>query len=118
MPSMKWAAYRETTRVEDKAYCLMGIFGVSMPLLYGEGDRAFIRLQEEILKCKSSSLIMWLLQVFYLTVRRSNRRPIHFRVEMSLGRSITLSTLRHAGFQPLVLRGCSTQTTSPGQIPS
>jgi hypothetical protein len=27
------------------AYCLLGIFGVNMPLLYGEGERAFLRLQ-------------------------------------------------------------------------
>lgn len=47
---MSWAAYRETTRVEDKAYCLLGIFGVHIPLLYGEGKQAFIRLQEAILK--------------------------------------------------------------------
>jgi hypothetical protein len=47
---MSWAARRQTSRVEDLAYCLMGIFNVNMPLLYGEGDRAFLRLQEEILK--------------------------------------------------------------------
>jgi len=45
---MSWASRRKTTRVEDTAYCLLGIFGVNMPLLYGEGERAFIRLQEEI----------------------------------------------------------------------
>ena len=47
---MSWASKRETTRVEDIAYCLMGLFGINMPLLYGEGDKAFIRLQEEIIK--------------------------------------------------------------------
>jgi hypothetical protein len=36
--------------MEDMAYCLLGISGVSMPLLYGEGTRAFIKLQEGILK--------------------------------------------------------------------
>ena len=46
---MSWAARRETSRLEDEAYCLLGIFGVNMPLLYGEGKRAFLRLQEEIL---------------------------------------------------------------------
>ncbi|KAH6612868.1 hypothetical protein B0J18DRAFT_69947 [Chaetomium sp. MPI-SDFR-AT-0129] len=57
---MRWAANRDTTRVEDKAYCLMGIFGVNMPLLYGEGDRAFIRLQEEILKSTDDqSIFAW-----------------------------------------------------------
>ncbi|GAW13229.1 hypothetical protein ANO14919_026090 [Xylariales sp. No.14919] len=47
---MSWAAFRETTRIEDKAYCLLGIFGIHMPLLYGEGLMAFRRLQEEIIK--------------------------------------------------------------------
>lgn len=47
---MKWAARRVTTRPEDLAYCLMGIFQVNMPLLYGEGHRAFPRLQEAIVK--------------------------------------------------------------------
>lgn len=45
---MSWASDRETTRVEDMAYCLLGIFKVNMPLLYGEGKRAFIRLQVRI----------------------------------------------------------------------
>ncbi|CAG8975659.1 hypothetical protein HYALB_00012317 [Hymenoscyphus albidus] len=48
---MSWAARRTTTRAEDMAYCLLGLFDISMPLLYGEGgQKAFIRLQEEILK--------------------------------------------------------------------
>ncbi|PIL29705.1 hypothetical protein GSI_08143 [Ganoderma sinense ZZ0214-1] len=47
---MSWAASRKTTREEDEAYCLMGIFGVSFPIIYGEGRRAFVRLQEEIIK--------------------------------------------------------------------
>ncbi|KAK7757458.1 hypothetical protein SLS62_000473 [Diatrype stigma] len=57
---MSWAAKRETTRKEDKAYCLLGIFGVHMPMLYGEGDRAFIRLQEEIIKSSGDhSILAW-----------------------------------------------------------
>ncbi|KAL8325642.1 hypothetical protein RB597_008750 [Gaeumannomyces tritici] len=43
---MSWAAGRVTTRKEDKAYCLMGLFDINMPLLYGEGAKAFQRLQE------------------------------------------------------------------------
>jgi len=46
---MRWASNRCTTRVEDVAYCLLGIFDISMPLLYGEGKKAFIRLEKEIL---------------------------------------------------------------------
>src|ERR1700733_11317378 len=57
---LSWASKRETTRVEDIAYCLMGIFGINMPMLYGEGERAFIRLQEEIMKVSDDhSLFAW-----------------------------------------------------------
>jgi hypothetical protein len=57
---MSWASLRETTRVEDMAYCLLGIFNVNMPLVYGEGDRAFIRLQEEIIKSlDDDSILAW-----------------------------------------------------------
>lgn len=44
---MSWASRRVTTRVEDRAYSLLGIFDVNMPFLYGEGEKAFIRLQED-----------------------------------------------------------------------
>ena len=47
---MYWASDRQTTRVEDEAYCLMGLFGVSMPTNYGEGEEAFVRLQHEIMR--------------------------------------------------------------------
>jgi hypothetical protein len=46
----RWASKRETKRPEDVAYCLLGFFRVNMPLLYGEGTRAFYRLQLELLK--------------------------------------------------------------------
>jgi heterokaryon incompatibility protein (HET) len=48
---MSWAAGRKTMRPEDIAYCLLGIFDIHMPLLYGEGaERAFVRLQRELLR--------------------------------------------------------------------
>lgn len=47
---MSWLSSRETTRVEDMAYCMLGLFDINMPLLYGEGHKAFIRLQEEIIR--------------------------------------------------------------------
>ena len=57
---MSWAATRETTRVEDEAYCLLGIFGVNMPTIYGEGKDAFHRLQEEIVKSSTdSTFLVW-----------------------------------------------------------
>jgi hypothetical protein len=57
---MSWAHNRQTSRSEDLAYCLMGIFDVNMPLLYGEGSRAFVRLQEEIIKLSDDhSIFAW-----------------------------------------------------------
>lgn len=58
---MRWASTRTTTRPEDMAYCLLGIFDVNIPLLYGEGKKkAFQRLQEEILrKSTDLSLFLW-----------------------------------------------------------
>lgn len=58
---MSWAANRTTTREEDIAYCLLGIFDVNIPLIYGEGPKAFIRLQEEIIRQTND------LTIFYWT---------------------------------------------------
>lgn len=55
-----WAAERETTRDEDLAYCLLGIFNINMPMLYGEGRKAFTRLQEEIIRTTNDlSIFAW-----------------------------------------------------------
>ncbi|KAJ3580135.1 hypothetical protein NPX13_g429 [Xylaria arbuscula] len=57
---MYWASGRETTRIEDLAYSLLGIFDINMPLIYGEGHKAFRRLQEEILKTTDDqSIFAW-----------------------------------------------------------
>ena len=57
---MSWASRRVTTQPEDIAYCLLGIFGINMPLLYGEDQKAFIRLQEEIIKVSDDhSIFAW-----------------------------------------------------------
>ncbi|KAK5081690.1 maturation of 5S rRNA [Lithohypha guttulata] len=57
---MSWAANRTTTRPEDIAYSLLGIFDVNMPLLYGEGEKAFLRLQHAILESSDDeSLFAW-----------------------------------------------------------
>ncbi|RFU35522.1 hypothetical protein B7463_g826, partial [Scytalidium lignicola] len=57
---MSWATNRKTSRLEDKAYCLMGIFGINMPPIYGEAENAFIRLQEEIMKkWNDHSIFAW-----------------------------------------------------------
>lgn len=58
---MSWASRRRATREEDMAYCLMGLFDINMPMLYGEGRmKAFIRLQEEIIHQTSDlSIFAW-----------------------------------------------------------
>ena len=58
---MSWAASREATRAEDVAYSLLGVLGVNLPLLYGEGGaRAFMRLQREILDVtQDESILAW-----------------------------------------------------------
>ena len=57
---MSWAAKRVTTRKEDIAYSLLGIFDVMMPMIYGEGDRAFDRLQKKIIKkYRDDSILAW-----------------------------------------------------------
>jgi hypothetical protein len=46
---MSWANKRSTTVKEDKIYCLLGTFGVFLPLDYGEGAKyAEERLREEV----------------------------------------------------------------------
>ena len=57
---MSWAAKRETIRVEDRAYSLLGIFDVSMPQIYGEREAAFVRLQRAITQqSKDETIFAW-----------------------------------------------------------
>ncbi|KAI5996050.1 heterokaryon incompatibility protein-domain-containing protein [Pisolithus marmoratus] len=57
---MSWAADRTTTREEDRAYSLLGLFGVHMRMLYGEGKNAFLRLQLEVIRMiNDQSIFAW-----------------------------------------------------------
>ena len=58
---MSWASRRQTSRSEDIAYCLLGLFDVNMPLIYGEGaSEAFRRLQHEIIaRSADESIFAW-----------------------------------------------------------
>lgn len=58
---MSWASNRRTTRAEDIAYCLLGLFDVNMELMYGEGPyKAFQRLQLKYLEdVDDESLFTW-----------------------------------------------------------
>ncbi|KAK5676259.1 hypothetical protein LTS10_011071 [Elasticomyces elasticus] len=57
---MSWASDRETRDVEDQAYSLMGLFDISLKLIYGEGEKAFIKLQREIIaNSADQSIFCW-----------------------------------------------------------
>ena len=57
---VSWAANRTTSQEEDRAYSLMGLLDVNMPMLYGEGKKAFHRLQLELIRVSSDqSIFAW-----------------------------------------------------------
>lgn len=57
---MSWAAERTTSVPEDMAYCLLGIFDINMPMIYGQGSKAFMKLQEGIVKgSDDQSILAW-----------------------------------------------------------
>ncbi|KAL2075931.1 hypothetical protein VTL71DRAFT_874 [Oculimacula yallundae] len=105
---MSWASSRKTTREEDVAYSLLGIFGVHIPLLYGEGGiHAFIRLQEELLRTTNDhSIFLWdFIQgtdkwsIYHHALAPS---PIHFQnggdiVCCDFGHSVSHSSVTNAG---------------------
>ncbi|KAF5363021.1 hypothetical protein D9758_012657 [Tetrapyrgos nigripes] len=90
---MSWAARRQTTRPEDEAYCLMGIFGVSMSPIYGEGgDKAFMRLQQEIIRVSDDrSIFAWISEQEERGLLA--RSPYEFRYSGRVRASNTGSTL-------------------------
>ncbi|KAF2489671.1 hypothetical protein BU16DRAFT_585902 [Lophium mytilinum] len=60
---MSWAAKRKTKRIEDRAYSLMGLFNVNMPMIYGEREKAFLRLQQHIIQqTKDESIFAWTME--------------------------------------------------------
>jgi len=76
---MSWASRRSTTRIEDEAYSLLGLFDVNMPLLYGEGHRAFQRLQEHILATSVDMTIFawdWASESDVASVYRQSLSPL------------------------------------------
>ena len=92
---MSWASSRATTRKEDMAYCLLGLFDVNMPLLYGEGaEKAFLRLQVEILK-KSDDHTIFAWHMDSSTSGLLASSPKAFS-KCSLVKSITRGKSRHA----------------------
>ncbi|KAK3997853.1 heterokaryon incompatibility protein-domain-containing protein [Cladorrhinum sp. PSN332] len=96
---MSWAADRETTRIEDQAYCLLGLFDINMPMLYGEGDKAFKRLQHELMRATDDcTLLAW--GYGQRTRELRDLEPFHAEVEppMPIGILARAPTdFRHAG---------------------
>ncbi|KAI4114984.1 MAG: hypothetical protein LQ345_004341 [Seirophora villosa] len=122
---MSWASGRHTSRGEDQAYCLLGLFNVNMPLLYGEGaDNAFRRLQIEIMnRDDDESLFAWKSNE-YLSgmlaqspvnfaesgdiIRLSSSRSKRCVVESPIGHSwIALHCSKEDNPDPIVLHFCS-----------
>ncbi|KAK3361403.1 hypothetical protein B0T24DRAFT_684452 [Lasiosphaeria ovina] len=57
---MSWLGRRTTSKIKDMAYYMLGIFDANMPLIYGEGPKAFQRLQHEIIKFSDDhSIFCW-----------------------------------------------------------
>jgi hypothetical protein len=101
---MAWASNRQTKRIEDRAYSLLGLFDVNMPMLYGESERAFQRLQEEIIKTEEdASILAW----SYLdtdTEFASNglaTSPAHFQKYLDLVKRVDKSYV-FAPFSPVM----------------
>jgi hypothetical protein len=92
---MSWVSNRSTSRPEDIAYCMLGIFDVNMPLIYGEGSKAFVRLQEEIIKISDDhSIFAWTwIPELSDPLMRGNRRDQAWNTEMF--RQSAVSTQRH-----------------------
>ena len=53
----EWITNRNTTRVEDLAYCLIGLLRVTLLPIYGEGSNAWVRLEEEVSKKQQRELL-------------------------------------------------------------
>ncbi|KAI8950492.1 heterokaryon incompatibility protein-domain-containing protein [Xylaria longipes] len=110
---MAWAAQRDTKRKEDLAYCLLGIFDVTMPMIYGEGgDQAFFRLQEQIMKkTRDDSILAWNLGV-------ENEYPGDESVQVIPGRILAAAPSDFAHSGQIISRHQPTTSLNPFDISS
>jgi hypothetical protein len=75
---MSWTENRQTTREEDRAYSLLGIFDISMPLIYGEGgEKAFRRLRQEIYNCSKKHKLDELSIISYTSNPTKRLKTLH-----------------------------------------
>ncbi len=57
---MSWMAGRTTTRIEDMAYSLLGLFDINLTPVYGEREKSFLRLQRALMEQSTDeSLFAW-----------------------------------------------------------
>ena len=104
---MSWAAGRDTKRKEDLAYCLLGIFGVTMPMIYGEGgEQAFFRLQDQIMKItRDDSLLAW-------GLTSTKELPIGDPGQVTAGKALATAPLDFANSGHIVCREQSSTSLS------
>ncbi|KAF9557493.1 hypothetical protein CPC08DRAFT_49291 [Agrocybe pediades] len=103
---MIWAAKRSTTRGEDRAYSLMGVFSVSFPLAYGEGaERAFFRLLEQILHSHRSimDILNWAGRPISYDIHSSRLLPSSSECFLSKAQNIGLDGIRLSPSKPMNL---------------
>lgn len=121
---MSWAATRETTRIEDRAYSLMGLFGIHMATLYGEGENAFRRLQEEIMKQSvDPSLFLWA-DVYPLDQERLKYAPaacqhgytFSYLLASSPSNFRSSSGIEYLPFQSIDVAGAQIEEVDPFQL--
>jgi hypothetical protein len=98
---MSWAAGRTTSRMEDIAYSLLGIFDVNMPLIYGEGHKAFFRLQNAIMQSSDDETIFaWDCNVVNpYTQGLLARTPAQFKDSQDCIDIQRMSSAREKGFE-------------------
>ncbi|KAL7805241.1 hypothetical protein V8C44DRAFT_341237 [Trichoderma aethiopicum] len=108
---MSWAANRDTKRKEDLAYCLLGIFDITMPMIYGEGgEQAFFRLQEQIMKKRrDDSILAWGLQK---NGRSDDESTVNDYSAATAGRILAKAPAEFAGSGHIVHREHSLTFTS------
>lgn len=108
---MSWASHRTTTRLEDEAYCLLGIFNVNMPMLYGEGRNAFRRLQLEIIQRSTDhSIFAWSQGQGFV--------PIFATLPAAFVNSSSVTCSRRSGRNPYVITNNGLQLQTKLYLPS
>ncbi|KAL7628448.1 hypothetical protein AAE478_002651 [Parahypoxylon ruwenzoriense] len=100
---LSWASNRETSRTEDKAYSMLGICEINIPLLYGEGDGAFIRLQEEIVRSSyDHTIFSWGIRGPWTGVTNPDTGLFNVSLNPDGQRVLANTSSAFRGFNPLI----------------